>query len=122
MPKNPIVREYEIELDKVRHIRFDLAAMIRFQEMTDVNLLDGFDSSTLRNPKNLQALIYSCLVHEDPDLMPDTISPYVGFGNIPIIMKIVGAAVKNAYPDQEELEDSSEESTTEESPLESVVS
>ena len=65
MAKNIIV------LDKERELKFDLNALELVEEMTGVTLDKATENVSM---KTLKVLLYSGLVHQDPDLTVD----YVG--------------------------------------------
>ncbi len=97
-----------ITLDKGRNIRVDLMALEYFEKETGINSLSddfwhlknreigkGKDKKTIPIPgisaTNLLALLWACLLHEDPELKKETIGRYVtpkDFAGIAITMMI----------------------------------
>lgn len=61
----------EITLDKKRYLFFDLNAMCSFQEVTGKNLFEAKVFKrvlTKMEPVDLRALLWACLLDDDPDL------------------------------------------------------
>jgi len=56
-----------IQLDKERHIKMTLGGMYAFKQKTGKSLLKGFNVADL-DEGNLIALVWSCLIWEDPTL------------------------------------------------------
>lgn len=71
----------EVELDKVRHLRFDFNAAARFELVTGKNLLRGNVLTNL-SATDLVALLWACLKHEDAELTVEDVGAMVHFGNI----------------------------------------
>ena len=60
-----------VDLDKPRHLRMTLGAMIAYEQATGKSLLKGFNlkKMTLRE---VSVLFWACLLHEDRKLPLDT--------------------------------------------------
>lgn len=84
MAKNIIV------LDKERELKFDLNALELVEEMTGVTLDKATENVSM---KTLKVLLYSGLVHQDPDLTVDYVGSLVTMENI----KEVSEALTNCF-------------------------
>lgn len=84
MAKNVIV------LDKERELKFDLNALELVEEMTGVTLDKATENVSM---KTLKVLLYSGLVHQDPDLTVDYVGSLVTMENI----KEVSEALTNCF-------------------------
>lgn len=93
-PTVPIV---EVELDKVRHLRFDFNAAARFEQATGKNLLRGNVLSNL-SATDLVALLWACLKHEDVDLTLEDIGAMVHFGNIDTVADAITRVYTRSSP------------------------
>lgn len=78
---NPTAPLIPIELDKIRHLRFDFNSAARFEEMTGKNLFDGGVMGQM-SATTLRAFLWSCLVHEDAELTLEQVGEMIHFGNI----------------------------------------
>lgn len=58
----------KIVLDRERTLRFDMNARVEFEEATGENSLEPAFWTKKMTAKNQRALIWACLVHEDPAL------------------------------------------------------
>ena len=63
---NPIV---PIKLDKERHLKFGMRAMLAFEEKTGKNVLKGLSGDM--SGTELVTLFWACLLHEDKKLTFD---------------------------------------------------
>lgn len=88
---NPLV---PIQLDKPRHLKLSLNAMIKFQEETGKSLKDGtLEDVTL---EDLRALLWACLLHEDKTLTLDEVGEMVDMTTIFLIEASLNAAMEAA--------------------------
>jgi hypothetical protein len=98
---NPAV---SINLDKERKLLFVLNAMVFFEEATGKSLFDnkiseGFGKSM--TAKDLRALLWACLVHEDETLTLKQVGSWINRTNMTEIAQHIGEAFSNAMPDGE---------------------
>ena len=70
-----------MELDKPRRLRFDFNAAAAFEEATGKTM---FDISVWASPtaKDLRALLWSLLLHEDKDLTLEQVGSFMYMGNL----------------------------------------
>ncbi len=88
----------EIELDRTRHLKFDLNAACQIEEHTGKNyfklLGDGLTASDLR------VVLWAGLVHEDDTLTIDQIGSMIHPGKIITLMESISEAVTASLPEQ----------------------
>ena len=88
-----------IELDKKRNLMLDLNAMVNFEEATGKNVLQG-DSLNNLSAKDLRALLWACLLHEDKDLTLDQVGGMIHSGNMEVVASKLTAAWEVAMPEE----------------------
>jgi len=96
---NPAVA---IMLDKERYLLLDLNAMVAFEEETGKNLFDSNVSQELSaglNPKDLRALLWACLLHEDESLTPKQVGSWLRYDNLAEVAEKLVTAWGAAMPD-----------------------
>lgn len=97
--------EIPIMLDKLRHLRFDINAMVTFEEQTGLNLMDGESWKKLEkgmSVSNFRAFIYACLIHEDKTLTLEKVGGLINAGNMADIAAKIEASKAAAMPEPEE--------------------
>jgi len=101
-----MIRYVDIELDKPRKMRFNLAAWCKFYELTNINILvDPLDLTKL-NPVQLRALIYSCLITDDSDLKPAELANIIyGFSLKELYAKLLLAIEVSSNTEKPEVTD-----------------
>ena len=90
-----------IELDKTRHLLLDLNAMVSFQDETGYNLLDDKDTKklmTAAGPKEVRALLWACLIHEDETLTLKQVGSWLHTGNMAEVTEKLTTAWTAAMP------------------------
>lgn len=95
----PTVNAVKVELDKERTLRFDFNAMARFEEVTGMNsfLMDWKKINAIQ----MRALMWACLVHEDPALTLDQVGSMLHSGNSKVIgSKLMEAIVAGSPKDK----------------------
>lgn len=77
----PTVPTAEVLLDRPRHLKFDFNAAARFEAATGKNL---FANNVLgeMSATSMRALLWACLVWEDPELTQEQVGEMIHFGNI----------------------------------------
>ena len=95
---NPRIK---VTLDKPRIIMFDLNALAAFEETTGRSVLNGLSLEGLA-VKDLRALFWAGLLHEDPDLTLQQVGAIVHPGNLMYIFKQINIAMGLAMPDAKE--------------------
>lgn len=97
--KNKTKPGVKITLDKVRTLKLDLNAMAAFEEATGKSLTDGSFKSRNMSPKNLRAMLWACLVHEDDTLTEQQVGSMVTVSNIMEIAGKLNEAFEVAMPE-----------------------
>lgn len=90
-----------IILDKPRHLLYDLNALAAFEEATGKSFLGGMSLEALTT-KDLRALIWAGLLHEEPELTLQYVGSIVHAGNLADIDRQIGIAMGLAMPDAKE--------------------
>ena len=85
-----------IKLDKERKLCFDLNAMAEFEEVTGKSIFQTLEQMTA---KDLRALLWACLIDEDPTLTIKDVGRMVTPDKIEEINKSISEAVKQAMPE-----------------------
>ena len=98
-PKVPIT------LDKKRHLLLDLNAMAAFEDATGKNIMRGFGSAEM-TAKDLRALLWACLLHEDENLTIEGAGRLIHTGNLDAVTESLGEAWSAAMPEAEEEQES----------------
>lgn len=101
----------DINLDKPRKLLFNFNAMVLFEEATGISILNQSVWSNL-TAKNIRALVWACLVHEDKMLTLEQVGEMLGLGNLEEITEKLALAWANAMPNKKE-----EKGTTKDDPL-----
>ena len=94
-----------ILLDKERHLKFDLNAMAAYEEATGESLLGGLAKESI-GARQLRALLWACLIHEDEKLTLKEVGSWINTDNIEEISGRISAAFQSAIPESEESEES----------------
>jgi len=102
----PTIKTVKIELDKERTLRFDFNALSHFEEATGLNSLDASVWKNL-NARNLKAMLWAALKHEDDALTLPQVGAMLHSGNVNYITEKITEAYRAAAPqgDGEEAED-----------------
>jgi len=92
----PTVNSVKIDLDKERTLRFDFNAMASYEEATGANalLMDWAKASA----KQIRALMWACLLHEDSSLTLEQVGGMLHGGNAKIIGKKIMEAILAGSP------------------------
>jgi hypothetical protein len=103
-----LVPTVTITLDKPRTMRLDFKALeaaeavLTAQTGQDVNIWN-----VLRSPediirlRNLRALVWASLVHEDPELTPEQVGSFLHFGNFDSVVTALLSLREKGQPDAE---------------------
>jgi len=89
-----------ILLDKERHLLLDLNAMVAFEEATGESLFKGIDPEHM-GAKELRALLWACLLHEDEKLTLKQVGSWINTGNMAEIAQHINDAFQAAMPEAE---------------------
>jgi len=87
-----------IQLDKERHLRLTIRGAMGYQTLTGQNLLSGFDPTKL-TLRDITALLWACLIHEDKELKYEDVIDMIEIGDIPRVTKAVSQCIVQSFPD-----------------------
>ena len=91
-----------ITLDKERRLKMDLNAMYAFEEATGKSLFNGKTLESFQKEftaRDLRALLWACLLHEEKTLTIEQVGTWVNMGNIKEITKQVMLAFTASMPE-----------------------
>ena len=91
----------KITLDKERHLRLSLKGMLEYENVTGINLFKGFDIQKMTF-KQVAALMWACLIHEDKELTFDNFLDIVDLSNITAMKEAVIECINESLPDIKE--------------------
>ncbi|KHO62672.1 hypothetical protein THYS13_07350 [Thermoanaerobacter sp. YS13] len=95
-----------IQLDKERHLKFDLNAFAELEEIyRDINI--AFEAMQKGSIKAIRAMLWAGLVHEDKTLTLEKVGEMVHLGNINEVMNAITQAISEAMPKVDEDEKNS---------------
>lgn len=95
---NPRVK---ITLDKERILKFDLNAMVAFEEATGKSLMDGTFESSKMSIRDLRAMLFACLLHEDDALTEKQVGSLITPDNMLEVASKLNDAFEVAMPESE---------------------
>jgi hypothetical protein len=81
-----------ITLDKERHLKLDLNAMVKFEEVTGKSLFNQNALSELSSI-DMRALLWAGLAHEDPTLTLTDVGALITLENMDIVAKAITEAL-----------------------------
>jgi len=90
-----------IVLDKERHLLLNLNAMVSFEEVTGKNMLRQETMGEL-SAKDLRAILWACLLHEDEVLKLEDVGAMIHAGNMEEISDKLAEAWGAAMPEAKE--------------------
>jgi hypothetical protein len=93
-----------VMLDKERHLKLDLNAMVRFEEATGKSFLKGFDTDNL-TAKGMLSLFWACLLHEDPALTQEQVGSWIDATNMTALSDAMNKAISVSLPEKKETVD-----------------
>ena len=92
-PTAPIV---SITFDRERHMRLDFNALARAESITGKSALDLDKPSATQ----MRALLWACLVDEDPALTIEQVGSWIHLGNLEAIKRSLDALTQVALPEE----------------------
>lgn len=98
----------KIKLDKERELRFDMNAQVMFEDATGENTLDTAFWKKKMTAKTTRALIWACLVHEDPALTLTQVGRMLTPKNSELVSTALNRALTESSPEAEK-EDAEED-------------
>lgn len=88
-----------IELDKERSLLLDLNAMAEFEDATGKNMFKIGENFSARD---LRAMLWACLVHEDEELTEKQVGKMITPDNIKYVEEKLGEVYEKQMPDSSE--------------------
>jgi len=101
MKQNKAKPAVKITLDKVRHLKLDLNAMAEFEEVTGKSLMAGKFHGKNMTPKDLRAMLWACLIHEDEQLTLKQVGSWVTVSNLLEVAGKLNDAFEVSMPESE---------------------
>ena len=90
-----------IDLDKKRNLRFDLNAMITFEEISGKSIGEVLDNKQM-DLKMLRALLFACLAWEDKELTLEDVGSFINLPKLGIISTQLRDGMARAMPQAKE--------------------
>jgi len=91
----------KITLDKERTLKLDLNAMAAFEEATGKSLMDGKFHGSNMTPKDLRAMLWACLLHEDETVTEKQVGSWVTVTNLMEVTGKLNEAFEVDMPESE---------------------
>jgi hypothetical protein len=91
----------KVKLDRERTLRFDMNAQVAFEEVTGENTLDGTFLKKKVTAKLTRALMWSCLIHEDPTLTIEQVGALLTPKNAAGLSASLKQALADSVPEGE---------------------
>lgn len=98
---NQVDPNITVILDKERHLRLDINAMVAFERVTGKNLLRGLDLDKF-SAIDLRTLLWACLKREDKELTEEAVGDMIHAGNMPTVIEKLTEAWEIAMPESSE--------------------
>lgn len=99
--QNKVKPEVQITLDKERTLKFDLNAMVTFEEATGKSLMKGQLKSEDMGPRDVRVLLWACLLHEDETLTERQVGSWITVDNLMAVVEKLNEAFEVAMPESE---------------------
>lgn len=100
--QNGTAQYVPIVLDRPRRLCFDLNALIALEEATGWDMMRGGVQTASLKLKEVRALLWAGLLHEDPKLKQEDVGKLLHMGNIGEIGDIVMQAYGRSMPEATE--------------------
>jgi len=98
-----LVEDVEIEIGgKLRHLRMDFRAIAAAERATGRNLLRP-GSVAAAGASEVTAILWGCLLHEEPGLKLDDVRSWIHYGNVDDAFTAVMQAVARCFPDPDDV-------------------
>lgn len=91
----------KITLDKERTLKLDLNAMVAFEEATGKSFAEGSFARGEMSPRDLRAILWACLIHEDEALTLKQAGSWVTASNMVEVAAKLNEAFEVALPESE---------------------
>lgn len=92
---------YPIELDKERHLRYDLNALAEVEDAFG-SMGSAFAALRQGSMKAVRCLLWAGLLHEDPDLTLHDVGALVTMENLGTVSDAIMPAINGGIPEKEE--------------------
>lgn len=99
--KNKAKPVVKITLDKERTLKLDLNAMVAFEEAAGKKFVDASFDKGKMSPKDLRAILWACLIHEDDALTVKQVGSWVTASNLIEVTLKLNKAFEVALPKSE---------------------
>lgn len=86
-----------INLDRERHLKFDMNAFAELEDLYD-DFQTAMESATKGSIKAVRAMLWAGLVHEDENLTIKDVGSMIDMSNIRYVVDIISKAVTEAMP------------------------
>lgn len=96
--KEKLVKSVPIELDRTRHLKFDLNALCSFEETTG-KPIPSIDFNAL-SVTHVRALLWAGLIHEDPELSLTQVGAMISLDGLDVISRTIVEALSTSMPEQ----------------------
>ena len=90
--------EVAINLDKPRTLRLDLNAMCEYEKVTGKSLFDGSFSGVGMTAADMRAMLWACLLGDDPTLTLETVGSLISVDNMTEVASRLNKAFEVAVP------------------------
>lgn len=97
---HPLAEGIAIELDRPRTLVCDFNALIEFQRIVGRNPIQGNPLEQV-DPETIRALLWACLIHEDPDLTLEDVGRMITFRNFTYVANRLIEAWEAALPEDD---------------------
>lgn len=91
-----IVPTVEVELDKVRHLRCDLNAMVAYERASGRSMAAV---GTEPSMGDILTLLWACLLHEDKELTIEAVGTMVHAGNLAEVSDKLAQVLQASVPE-----------------------
>ena len=105
------VQNVTVNLDKERHLRFDLNAFAALEE--SFGSIDAAMTAMEKGSiKAIRAMLWAALIHEDETLTEKQVGSMLQFSDLLKLTDIITNAISDATPDKESVENIKKETGT----------
>lgn len=86
----------EIDLDRPRHLRLDLNAMVEYERATGKSMGDPGLGATMTD---MRCLLWVCLLADDPTLTVEQVGAMIHAGNITEVNAALSGLMRASFPE-----------------------
>lgn len=94
-------KQVAIALDRERHLLLDFNALCAAEELTGRNFMDEETWNTL-SARDVRALLFACLKHEDPTLTLEMVGKMLGLMNAEAVSEALLKSRQDNFPEASE--------------------